>query len=152
VQLHACGLHLPGTSPDYGFPWFVRSIWTIEHCAGALAIGAIGAAGDTFVPSLNFPLENLGRIFPDQNAWATLLSQVAPTVGKFGTLAGYSGPPYLLTMYMCIFGTKDIVQFSPAQLALKQDELVTARCAFKQKYGINQKPSNLVMSVLMPTR
>ena len=111
MPLPACGLHLPGTSRDYWFPGFVRSIGTIERCAGALAIGAIGAAGDTFVPSLNFPLENLGRIFPAQSAWATLLSQMAPTVGKFGTRAGYSGPPYLLTMYMCIFGPRTSCSF-----------------------------------------
>ncbi len=66
-----------------------------------------------------------------------------------GRLLGTSLPAHHVHVH---FRTKDIVQFSPAQLALKQDELVTARRAFKQKYGINQKPSNLVMSVLMPTR
>lgn len=138
--LTTCHLRMPGTTADYGFPWFVRTYWQIEFVA-------IGASG-FMAKDPKFRFADLGMVFPDQNAWTSALSDVTPTVGQFVKMTGYTGPLHMITMYLCIFGHSGILNISADALLQHRDRLIKARKQFKLQTGINPSPANLVGIVL----
>ena len=148
VSTH-CKSLLSSTNPvglnkdsNYSIPWVIRSHFFAE----------LRSRG---IPALKLddtPVRDIIRCFPDSSGWLMELCQYKGlrTVKDVCDHLRFNHPPELLTMYLCIFGEKSILEADLSTLKTNSALLKRARVEGFRASGVVAVPAVLIKSCLFP--
>jgi hypothetical protein len=132
----------PGFSKgsSYMIPWIIRS-----HIFADLRVRGVSEIDldDTLVTELD-------GVFPDSGGWLAELAKRHQTESVRGLcgLLGYKHPPELLTMFCCLFGDKDLLNYTPKELRKRMVSLKRRRVEYTKSIGVAPVPVLLVTEVM----
>ena len=116
----------------YSFLWTLRAWWQVDLRTKELRLEGGGR------------LSLLGEVFPDQKGLLGLIEGQTQTTDKFIRRTKYGAPLELLTMWMCLFGTAEVMSVSTDELKRRVPELRALKRSFHADHGVIPHPAWLV--------
>ena len=127
----------PSTRTDWGYhwPWYLRTFLVVEMRAAGVAALAIDA---------DMSAEAMAAMFPDQGQWLSAFGRDGASLTAIMKRVGYTGPPELLSMVLCLFGDAAVTARTPESLEGRVPELRGARADYARAHGIQPHPAVLL--------
>jgi hypothetical protein len=121
---------------NYSIPWVIRSHFFAE----------LRSRGIPALKMDDTSVQDILRCFPDSSGWLMELWQKKglQTLKDVCDHLNYNHPPELLTMYMCIFGEKSILQEDLSTLKKKSALLKRTRVKGFRASGVVAVPAVLI--------
>ena len=115
---------------DYRIPLTFR-LWCIAQMRNA-GIQALWAPRD-------YKMADFANVFPDMNSWLTKLSSTRPgvTLWEVMHVLGYTGPPELLSMYLCFTGDESVYAYKLPWIRQAMPQLKAQALTYFQQHGQN---------------
>ena len=85
------------------------------------------------------------KVFPDAKSWLTMFKPTASVASAMQEL-GYSGPPELLTMHLCLIGNKEM-DYSIAWLESTASAIIRCQVSNEAALGFGPLPAWCLQTV-----
>jgi hypothetical protein len=124
------GLASAKPEEKYQVPWMFR-LWAISEmrAAGVQAL---------WIPK-DYALSTFSELFPDQKSWLQQIVQLCPTATVWQCMRWlqYSGPPELLSMYLCLLADDDIYKCTLDWIRQNSQQIKLAALEYLRQHNQN---------------